>query len=329
MPDRKKKLALLRSRRSVIWRLLEPCTVCPQECGALRHQNERGVCRTGRNPVVYTYFPHFGEEPPIVGERGSGTIFFGGCNMSCVYCQNFGFSQKPRGGIGECTADDVARMMLELQEKGCHNINWVTPTHFVPQILLALEIALSQGLDLPLVYNTGGYDKVETLRLLEGIVDIYLADMRYADDETALRYSKIERYAQVNRAAVLEMHRQVGRLVIEDGLAQRGVLIRHLVLPGGISGTEKILDFIADYLPIETAISLMGQYTPLHRSDRYTEINRRLQPEEYEAAVEALQMRGFRRAWVQDLAKAGAPVSAFAGVHYAPRAPGAEFSPAA
>jgi putative pyruvate formate lyase activating enzyme len=222
--------------------LLAPCRLCPRECGVDRLSGEIGNCRAGLKVKVSSFHQHFGEEPPLVGRHGSGTIFLTHCNLHCVYCQNYEISQL---GLGtETSLEDLGQMMLTLQERGCHNINFVTPTPWVPQLVEALAIAQEQGLDIPIVYNCGGYESVETLKLLEGIIDIYMPDIKYADNENACKYSASSDYWDVVRPALKEMYRQVGDLIVEKGIAQRGLLIRHLVLPNRIAGSMKCFSFI-------------------------------------------------------------------------------------
>ena len=274
--------------------LLEECRLCPRECKVNRLKDERGACRTGRKAVVSSYGPHFGEEAPLVGFNGSGTIFFTWCNSRCVFCQNYEISQL---GEGEPVSPEaLAEMMLALQRMGCHNINFVTPTHVVPQILEALIIAAEKGLNVPLVYNTGGYDSVETLKLLEGIFDIYMPDMKYSDPEIAEKYSGLKNYPEINKAAVKEMHRQVGDLLLdESGIATRGLLVRHLVLPNGLAGTEEIVRFIAREISPNTYVNIMDQYRPCYRAYEYPELSRRITAQEYLAAVRAAEEAGLRR----------------------------------
>jgi putative pyruvate formate lyase activating enzyme len=245
--------------------MLEECCLCPRHCEVNRLVGEKGKCRITNQALVSSYGPHFGEEAPLVGRRGSGTIFFTYCNLRCVFCQNYTISQLGEGsGVGK---EELARTMLSLQTMGCHNINLVSPTHVVPYILEALELAVSGGLYLPLVYNTGGYDAVETLQLLDGIVDIYMPDMKYSDERTAERLSGIKDYPQVNRAAVREMHRQVGDLQVdEQGVAQRGLLVRHLVLPNRLAGTEEVVRFLAQEVSTNTYLNIMAQYHPCHKA---------------------------------------------------------------
>lgn len=274
--------------------------LCPKKCGVNRVKNKIGFCRIGLNPIIYSYFKHYGEEPPISGTKGSGTIFFSGCNMSCVYCQNHKFSQTRKGK--ETNSRDFAGIMLELQDKGCHNINLVTPTHIVPQILKALHRAVSKGLKIPLVYNTSAYDLSDTLKLLDGIVDIYLPDIRYDDSDTAVRYSNANDYPKYNRAAIKEMQRQVGTAKIdEQGIMIKGIIIRHLVLPNNISGTEKVMRFIATRISRESYISLMGQYIALHKAAQFKELSRRINRREYSYAKKMMDKYGLYNGWVQEL----------------------------
>ncbi|RME88976.1 MAG: radical SAM protein, partial [Anaerolineae bacterium] len=238
---------------------LERCDLCARRCGVNRLAGELGVCRTGVRARVSSYGPHLGEEDPLRGWRGSGTIFFARCNLRCQYCQNYDISQRDAGE--EVDAETLATIMLRLQMAGCHNINFVSPSHVVPQILAAVRLAARRGLRLPLVYNTGGYDSPEALELLDGVIDIYMPDMKYADSEPAHRFSRVRDYPQVNRAAVREMHRQVGDLEIDErGLARRGLLVRHLVLPNGLAGTGKIVRFLAEEISPNTYLNLMDQY---------------------------------------------------------------------
>jgi putative pyruvate formate lyase activating enzyme len=290
----------LQKRIEAACQLLESCRVCPRECGVNRLKNEKGgFCRSGLNPVISSVSPHHGEEPPLSGTKGSGTIFFTNCNLKCVYCQNYPISQLGNGA--ERTVGELACQMVWLQEQGCHNLNLVTPTHFMPQILKALAIARERGFGLPIVYNTSGFESVEALRLLDGIVDIYLPDMRYADDAVALKYSSAPSYPEINRAAIREMFRQVGNLVLdENGVAQRGLIIRHLVLPGGLSGTGGVMKFLAEEISKDVCISLMSQYFPAFRAQEFKEINRRITPGEYDEAYEIMVKYGLENGWVQE-----------------------------
>ncbi len=253
--------------------LLDPCTVCPRKCGTHRLKEETGECQIGYNARVYSYMPHHGEENVLRGRSGSGTIFLSGCNLHCQYCQNFDISQTNRG----LTIDDeqFAATMLILQAQGCHNINFVSPSHVIPQILRALEIAIPAGLRIPLVYNSGGYDALKTLQLLDGIIDIYLPDMKYSQDTIAEQYSRVENYAVVNRAAIQEMHRQVGDLACDqDGIAYRGLLVRHLLLPNDLAGTRDTCEFLAKNISVTTHINIMGQYRPDYLAFDYPELSR-------------------------------------------------------
>ncbi len=274
--------------------LLQACQVCPRHCGANRLAGETGKCHTAQRAVVSSCGPHFGEEAPLVGRHGSGTIFFTNCNLKCVFCQNYSISQLGDGV--EVSEEDLARMMVGLQARGCHNINLVSPTHVVPQILGALEIAIGLGLMLPLVYNSGGYDSVETLRILDGIVDIYMPDMKYSDDKVAEELSGVENYPLLNRAATKEMHRQVGDLQIgEDGIAIRGLLIRHLVLPHGLAGTEETMHFIAEEIGQNSYLNIMGQYHPCHKAFQVPQLARPLSQEELLEAIEFAHKSGLNR----------------------------------
>ena len=270
------------------------CRVCPRHCKVDRVADDRrGFCRLGARALVSAYQPHFGEEPPLVGRHGSGTIFFASCNLACAFCQNWETSQLWQGR--EVEPQELALMMLHLQRLGCHNINLVTPSHVVPQILAALPLAMALGLRIPLVYNTGGYDSVEALRLLDGIVDIYMPDIKYADDGIAGRYSAVKGYYAIARVAVKEMHRQVGDLVVEDGMAARGLIIRHLVLPGGLAGTAEVVRFIAQELSPHSYVNVMAQYRPENRAHRYPELSRRITPQEYQEALRLAAGAGLDR----------------------------------
>jgi putative pyruvate formate lyase activating enzyme len=276
-------------------RHLESCDLCARYCRVNRKESLRGaVCRTGERARVHGAYPHFGEEACLTGWAGSGTIFFSWCNLRCVYCQNWELSW---GGAGrEVGPEELASMMLSLQRAGCHNVNLVSPSHVVAQVLGALPIAARGGLRLPLVYNTGGYDSPEALALLDGVIDVYMPDMKYADSELARRYSHVRDYVAVNRAAVREMHRQVGDLVIDpDGIARRGLLVRHLVLPSGAFGAEEVLRFIAHELSPDTYVNLMGQYRPCFRAFDHEALARRPTSAELREARGAARRVGLRR----------------------------------
>ena len=281
---------------------LARCSICPRRCGVNRLEDERGVCRGGRRAIVASWNRHPWEEPPISGTRGSGTVFFGGCSGRCRFCQNYPISQL---GVGrEVEAGRLAEMMLELQRQGCHNINLVTGTHFVPQVLAALVLAAEQGLDIPLVYNCAGYEEIETLELLDGVVDIYLPDAKYADDENAREFSGFPGYVEANRAALREMYRQVGDLVVDEaGIATRGMIVRHMVLPGGIAGTPQVLHWIATELSPAVHVSLLAQYFPAHRAIGHPLLGRKLTWEEYDAACAAFEEAGLENGWLQELAE--------------------------
>ncbi len=281
-------------RVEAAWRHLAACDLCARYCRVDRIRTLEGaVCRTGERAVVASFGPHHGEEEPLRGTHGSGTIFFTWCSLRCVFCQNWDISQR---GLGEeVEPEQLAAMMLRLQAQGCHNINLVTPSHVVAQILAAVAIAARRGLDLPLVYNTGGYDSPEALALLDGVVDIYMPDMKYGDSRLAHRYSHVRDYCEVNRAAVREMHRQVGDLVLDArGIARRGLLVRHLVLPGGVSGTQAVLRFLAEEISPGTYLNLMDQYRPCYRADENPPLDRALSREEYREALDLARRLGLR-----------------------------------
>lgn len=262
-----------------LWRSLADCRLCPRCCHVNRLAGEQGYCRTGALPVVSSYGPHFGEESVLSGISGSGTVFFTGCNLRCIFCQNYEISQLCRGS--EMAVSEAAAVFLDLQEQGCHNINLVSPSHQAGAIAVALELARTQGLSVPVVYNSGGYDSVETLSLLEGLVDIYMPDMKYGDADIARRYSDAGDYPTVNQAAVCEMQRQVGDLKVEDGIAQRGLLVRHLILPNGVADTAKILNFLKARVSRHAAINIMDQYHPAGDKDLLDDSLRRT-PTRYE-----------------------------------------------
>lgn len=280
--------------------LLAPCRLCPRECGVDRLSGEEGFCRSGVQPKVASWTLHPWEEPPISGTRGSGTIFFSGCTGRCLFCQNYPISQLGVGNV--VTVERLAEMMVKLQQRGAHNVNLVTPTHFVPQILAALPLAIEMGLRLPLVYNSSGYESVEVLRLLDGVVDVWLPDAKYVDDQVARQLSGFSRYVEHNRAALEEIHRQVGdELVLDgEGIARRGLIIRHMVLPGGLAGTREVLRWIASELSPHVYISLMGQYFPAYRAVDHPLLGRKLTVEEYEEALAAFDEADLERGWRQE-----------------------------
>lgn len=277
---------------------LEKCRMCPWNCEINRLNNQKKVCRIGRWARVASYFPHFGEEDCLRGTRGSGTIFFGWCNLRCVFCQNFDISQNEHGAGEEVSPKRLAGMMLELQEAGCHNINLVTPEHVVAHILEALPWAVAAGLRLPIVYNTSSFDSLESLKAMEGIVDIYMPDFKYWSPEMAKVYLKTPEYPEAARLAIKEMHRQVGDLIFdEEGLAKRGLLVRHLVMPGGLDETRQIMHFLAAEISPETYVNIMDQYHPAGKVDaeHYPEINRRISSRELTAAFQAARSEGLHR----------------------------------
>jgi len=274
---------------------LKDCHACPRGCGVNRTAGELGICKTGRHAQVSSFNLHFGEEDPLVGEGGSGTIFFSRCNLLCIFCQNFDISHEP-ADCAEVGPDQLAKMMIQLQKNGAENINFVTPSHVVPQILEALPIAIDNGLDVPLVYNTSSYDRLETIRWLDGIFDIYLPDLKFADSKAAKRLAKAEDYPKRAEEAVKEMHRQVGDLVTDErGVAVRGVMVRHLVMPEGLAGTEYWMRFLSEEVSKNTYVNIMDQYRPCGLASKYPEINRPITPEEYARAVETAGKYGITR----------------------------------
>jgi len=284
----------LQERVAQAYARFSDCDICAHACHIDRRAGELGTCKTGERARVSSYGPHLGEEDPLRGSRGSGTIFMTRCNLRCQYCQNHDISQTDSGYDVE--PKDLASMMLELQARGCHNINFVSPSHVVPQIMAGVLIAAQAGLSVPLVYNTGGYDSLSTLALLDGVVDIYMPDMKYADPELAERYSKIKNYPQANQAAVKEMHRQVGDLQLDlRGIATRGLLIRHLILPDNLAGTDVIVKFLAEEISKDTYINLMDQYRPAYRAHHYPELTRRITQAEFDAAVKMAHDAGLNR----------------------------------
>jgi putative pyruvate formate lyase activating enzyme len=284
----------LAQRVEEAYRHLTRCDVCPRACGAERLAGKLGVCHIGARAVVASYGPHHGEERPLRGRRGSGTVFFSGCNLHCQFCQNADISQ---GGSGkEVEPDGLAAIFLQLQDMGCHNINLVSPSHVIPQILAAVDIAAGKGLGLPLVYTTGGYDAVAMLQLLDGVIDIYLPDMKYNDPKAGLKYSRVRDYPKVNQLAVYEMYRQVGDLEIDpQGLAQRGLLVRHLVLPHHLAGTRGVAHFLASQVSPHTYLNVMDQYLPAFNAARFPELNRPITPQEHRQAVDAAIQNGLQR----------------------------------
>lgn len=285
---------LLRKKREEAYAILKSCTLCPRACKIDRISGKTGICKTGAKAYLSSYNPHFGEESPLVGTHGSGTIFFTHCNLLCNFCQNYDISHE---GHGEEISDEgLASIMMLLQQSGCHNINFVTPSHVVPQILSAVEHAVNQGLSVPLIYNSGGYDRVETLKLLEGVFDIYMPDFKFWDPEIAETTCNARDYPEVARQALIEMHRQVGDLVLDsNGIARRGLLIRHLVLPKGLSGTREIMKFISCRLSPNSYVNIMPQYRPCGRADEIKELSAHLESDDYQLALRSAKEEGILR----------------------------------
>jgi putative pyruvate formate lyase activating enzyme len=274
--------------------ILKSCALCPRSCKVDRTSGELGFCRTGDKPFISSWNPHFGEEAPLVGRHGSGTIFFTHCNLGCLFCQNWAISHSDEGNI--IPFETLADIMLTLQGYGCHNINFVTPTHQVPMILRSLDIAVEKGLKVPLVYNCGGYEALETIKLLDGVIDIYMPDFKYSDSEPANKYSKAKDYPYVAKAAIKEMHRQVGDLVMDNrGIALRGLLVRHLVLPEGLAGTEEVARFLVEEISPDTYTNIMAQYYPCFKAEEHPPLDRRITNEEYRKAIKAARDAGLKR----------------------------------
>ena len=297
----------LRERAEQLEAMLSACDICPHNCHVDRLAGEIARCYCAHRPIVSAYCPHFGEEPGLVGTNGVGNIFFGNCNLRCVYCQNYEISQRWREERkNEVSFERLAEMMLELQANGCHAIGLVSPTHFAPQIVRSLLLAVEGGLRLPLIYNTNAYDALPVLRLLAGIVDIYLPDIKYADDMAGWVYSKVPRYVEHSRAAIAEMHRQVGsELVWENGLVRRGLIIRHLVLPNDLADTEETLRWIRDTLGNDVTLSIMSQYYPTHKAEEILLLSRGIRQSEYDRVLRLLDKYGFEDGWVQDFTSQG------------------------
>ncbi len=288
------KNGLLEEKTAAARKILKSCVLCPRRCKVDRLAGETGICKTKDKAVVSSYDAHFGEEAPLVGSHGSGTIFFTHCNLMCLFCQNYDISHE---GMGREVEDEqLANMMLSLQNKGCHNINFVTPSHVVPQILSALPVAIKGGLNVPLVYNSGGYDSVATLKILDGIFDIYMPDFKFWDPEVAKKTCDAPDYPEAARKALLEMHRQVGDLVVDkDGIARRGLLIRHLVLPEGWAGTREVMNFIASEISSNSYVNVMAQYRPCGRASEIKELSRHVNETEFGEAMEIARQEGILR----------------------------------
>jgi len=274
--------------------ILKECKLCPRECGVNRIEGEIGVCKGGVELMVSSVSTHFGEEPPLVGFHGSGTIFLTHCNLRCVFCQNYDISHIGRGHI--TTSSEMANYMLRLQKMGCHNINFVTPTHYLPQIVASLPEAIDSGLKVPLVFNCGGYESLEVIRLLQGIIDIYMPDVKYADGRVAKKYSMSPDYPDVIKKVLLEMYRQVGNLKTnQDGIVERGLLIRHLIIPENLAGTEALMEFIATDISKDSYVNIMAQYRPMYRADEFPELNRKITVQEYQEAIAIAIRAGLHR----------------------------------
>jgi len=296
----------LEYRVKILEARLAYCDICPRKCQVDRLNGETSFCSSAYLPLVDTVCSHHGEEPVLSGTHGSGTIFFRNCNMKCVYCQNFQISQERRESrSGEMDFKKLASEMLRLQNLGCHNINFVSPTHFVPQIVKAVFEAVPMGLKVPLVYNTGGYDSLETLKELEGIVDIYMPDLRYSSNKWAVKFSRAPEYVSYMRAAIKEMHRQVGNLVTDgDGIAVKGMIVRHLILPNDISGSKESLTWLSKEVSTEITVSIMSQYYPAYRAPRIPLLSRRISAAEYKEVVRAVEKLGMENGWLQGLGAA-------------------------
>ncbi|MCI2425857.1 radical SAM protein [Candidatus Acetothermia bacterium] len=284
--------AMIADRAAQLEKILRRCTLCHHRCLVDRRKGEVGRCKMGTRIKVASFGPHFGEERPLVGSRGSGTVFFSGCNMACLFCQNYDISWLQHGE--EFKTEELTAILLALTRYGCHNINLVTPTHLMPLILFSLAMAREQGLDLPIVWNCGGYEDVESLQALEGIVDIYMPDVKYGDDQAAAQYSGAPQYFTNIKAVLQEMHRQVGDLVIENGVAQRGLLIRHLVLPNQVAASKNVLQFIAAKISCHTYINIMSQYRPAYRAKDYPQLDRPITMAEYAAVIAIAKTLGLR-----------------------------------
>ena len=287
----------MNSKVEKAYKLMEKCRLCPRKCGVNRLKGQIGFCKAGILPMVSSFHAHFGEEPPISGRNGSGTIFFTHCSLRCVFCQNYPISQLGQGK--EISVKELAGMMLNLENQGCHNINFVTPTHYMPQILEAVFIAKEKGLNLPLVYNCGGYESIEALEILDGVIDIYMPDMKYSDDAPAKKYSNASDYFEINKIAVKEMYAQTGDLKIEKGIARKGLLIRHLVLPENLAGSQKIFEFITNELSRDIYVNIMAQYYSCHLANRFPEIDRRINSSEYMKAIRLAEKAGLRNGFRQ------------------------------
>ncbi len=289
----------LQRRGQVLWSAMEQCNLCPRQCGANRLDGEKGFCEANSQLMTASFHPHFGEERPLVGRGGSGAVFFSNCNLRCVFCINWQISQ---GGLGRRESlESLAQMMLSLQRTGCHNINIVTPTHYSAHVVMALDIAAENGLKLPLVYNTCGWERLEILEQLDGVVDIYLPDFKYADGVAAARFSSgADTYSEITKAGLLEMHRQVGvAKPAPDGLMYRGLMVRHLIMPNNVGGSKDVIAWVAEHLPADTYLNLMSQYRPMFRASEYPEISRPINRDEYDEVVEHARAAGLTNLDIQ------------------------------
>ena len=293
-------------REKLAEEILRSCKSCPRNCEIDRSNGELGICASGYLPVVSSYTPHFGEEPVLSGTRGAGNIFFGNCNLNCVFCQNFIISQKPKiEKKNEVSVERLAEIMLELQNKECHNIGLVSPTHYSVPVFKSIKLAVEKGLNLPIIYNTNGYDSVEILKLYDKVIDIYLPDFKYGDNTEGKVYSKVDDYFDRTKEAITEMYRQVGsELIYENGIVAKGLIIRHLILPNGLSESEKVFKFISELDP-KIHISLMAQYYPTNVADRYMLISRPISNAEYARAIELIDKFGLENGWIQELESSG------------------------
>lgn len=288
------KKGLLKEKIKKAYKCLHSCMLCPRQCKVDRFSGQVGICKTGEKAYVSSYNPHFGEESPLVGSHGSGTVFFSHCNLLCIFCQNYEISHEGQGK--EISSEQLAGMMLFLQNEGCHNINFVTPSHVVPQILAALEIAIKGGLSVPLIYNTGGYDSVDTLKLIEGVFDIYMPDFKFWNPEIAEATCSAKDYPEVVCQALIEMHRQVGDLLVdESGIARQGLLIRHLVLPSDLAGTREIMKFIATKISRNSYVNIMSQYRPCGRAAEIKELSVSLSQKDFNTALQVAEEEGVTR----------------------------------
>lgn len=289
----------LRIRAEKLIELQHECKLCPRQCLAKREEKEKGICDSTQEVIISSTGPHFGEEPPLVGRMGSGTIFLSHCNLECVYCQNFSISQLGYGS--RVDVKEIAEAMVHLQNRGCHNINFVTPTHYISQLIKALIVAVGNGLEIPIVYNCGGYENIEVIKLLDGIIDIYMPDAKYSNNEIGWKYSGVQNYWDNLQGVIKEMHNQVGDLKISKRrIAQRGLLVRHLVLPNKISGSEKILDFIAEEISIDTYVNIMDQYRPAFNANKFRELNRCITEDEYQSVIRYAQEIGLHRGFIKN-----------------------------